>query len=396
MSPARPETTKDDVQENPARDLAPASRPDHCGYLATRHFGNLDGLRFICITAVIWHHAPGKGHLTDISILFARGHTGVDFFFVLSGFLITTLLLREETAKGRFSLRGFYWRRFLRIIPVYYLVVSFAAVYAIIVKGYTDQLEILPYYYLFLSNFLRGEDIGFLSVTWSLAVEEQYYLLWPALLLLVPRRWIVTVLVVLIAVNVSAAMELFSLIGIHPIDVAHLRLQIVSATYAPILMGSLVAILLHRRAGFAALRTITAFPGAPWVWFAALLAALGGFPGALEGLPNLVVHSLMCLMLTSLVIREHTAMSPLLKLAPIARIGQISYGIYLYHLFALSFVVKVLEVSGLYNAGLVLILYFPLSILIAEISFRSFEAWFTRLRHKGPGRVNPSPPRPAE
>ena len=354
MSPARPETTRDDIQGNAARDLAPASRPDHRGYLETRHFGNLDGLRFICITAVIWHHAPGKGHLTDISILFARGHTGVDFFFVLSGFLITTLLLREETAKGRFSLRGFYWRRFLRIIPVYYLVVSFAAVYAIIVKGYTDQLEILPYYYLFLSNFLRGEDIGFLSVTWSLAVEEQYYLLWPALLLLVPRRWIVTVLLVLIA------------------------------------------ILLHRRAGFVALRAVTAFPGAPWVWFAALLAALGGFPGALEGLPNLMVHSLMCLMLTSLVIREDTAMSPLLKLAPITRIGQISYGIYLYHLFALSFVVKVLEVSGLYSGGLVLILYFPLSILIAEISFRTFEAWFMRLRHKGPGRVNSSPPRPAE
>ena len=101
MSPACPETTRDDVQGNAAHDLAPASRPDHRGYLATRHFGNLDGLRFICITAVIWHHAPIRPEMTDISILFARGHTGVDFFFLLSGFLITTLLLREETAKGR-------------------------------------------------------------------------------------------------------------------------------------------------------------------------------------------------------------------------------------------------------------------------------------------------------
>jgi len=395
MSSARSSKTVEGVRGARARDLSRPC-PDHRGYLETRHFGNLDGLRFICITAVIWHHAPIWPDLADISVLFARGHVGVDFFFVLSGFLITTLLLREETAKGRFSLRGFYWRRFLRIIPVYYLVVSFAAFYAIIVKGYTDQLEILPYYYLFLSNFLVGQDIGFLSVTWSLAVEEQYYLIWPALLLLVPRRWIVTVLVVLIAVNVAAAMELLDLIGIHPIDVAHLRLRIMGATYAPILMGSLVAILLHRRAGFAALRAVTAFPGAPWVWFAALLVALGGFPGALEGLPNLVVHSLMCLMLTSLVIREDNAMAPVLKLAPIIRIGQISYGIYLYHLFALSLVMKVLEVSGLYSGGLTLILYYPLSILIAEISFRYFEARFLRLRHKGPGRVNASPPRPAE
>jgi len=59
-------------------------------------------------------------------------------------------------------------------------------------------------------------------------------------------------------------------------------------------------------------------------------------------------------------------------------------------------VMKVLEVSGLYSGGLTLILYYPLSILIAEISFRYFEARFLRLRHKGPGRVNASPPRPAE
>jgi peptidoglycan/LPS O-acetylase OafA/YrhL len=368
----------------------------HDRYLATRHFGSLDGLRFICIAAVIWHHAPKWDGLRDISVFFYRGHVGVDFFFVLSGFLITTLLLREESAKVTFSLRAFYWRRTLRIIPVYFLVVSVAAFYAIVINGYTDQLAILPYYYLFLSNFLVGEEIGFLSVTWSLAVEEQYYLLWPALLLLMPRRWIVTVLIILIAVNVLAAMEVFRLIGIYPIEVAHLRLHIAGATYAPILMGSLAAIVLHRPAGFAALHPLTTFRGAALVWFAALLVALAAFPGALEGLPNLVVHTLMTLMLISLVIREDNTMAPVMKLAPIVRVGQISYGIYLYHLFALAIITKALEVSGISGTGWILLLYFALSVGIAEISFRTYEAWFMRFRHKGPGRVNPSPPRPAE
>jgi len=368
----------------------------HDRYMATRHFGSLDGLRFICIAAVIWHHGPSREELRGVSVLFARGHVGVDFFFVLSGFLITTLLLREETAKGNFSLRAFYWRRILRIVPIYFLVVTVAAFYAIVIQGNTDQLGILPYYYLFLSNFLVGEDIGFLSMTWSLAVEEQYYMLWPALLLLLPRRWIVKILVILIAINVLAAMEAFRLIGIYPIDVGHLRLQISGATYAPILMGSLAAILLHRPTGFAALRPLTGFRGAAVVWFIAVLVALGGFPGALEGLPNLVMHGFMTLMLISLVIREDNEMAPLMKLRPIARIGQISYGIYLYHLFALVIVTKLLEAMGINGTGLVIPLYFALSVGMAEISFRTYEAWFMRFRHKGPGRVNESPARPAE
>ncbi len=368
----------------------------HDRYRTTRHFGSLDGLRFICIAAVIWHHAPKWDGWRDISVFFLRGHVGVDFFFVLSGFLITTLLLREETATGRFNLRSFYWRRFLRIIPIYFLVVSIAAFHAIVIKGHTEQLAILPYYFLFLSNFLVGEDIGFLSITWSLAVEEQYYMLWPALLLLMPRRWVITVLILLIAVNVLAAMEVFRLVGVHPIDVAHLRLQISGATYAPILMGSLAAIMLHRPTGFAALHPLTAFRGAALIWFIALLVALAGFPGALEGMPNLVVHSLMTLMLVSLVIREDNTMAPMLKLAPIARVGQISYGIYLYHLFALAIVNKALEILGIANTSWVLMFYFALSIMIAEISFRTYEAWFMRFRQKGPGRVNERPPRPAE
>ncbi len=89
-------------------------------YLRRRHFGSLDGLRALCIGAVLWHHSPLMDPASPVQLL-TRGFTGVDMFFVLSGFLITTLLLREEQATGRISLSAFYWRRALRILPGYLL-----------------------------------------------------------------------------------------------------------------------------------------------------------------------------------------------------------------------------------------------------------------------------------
>jgi peptidoglycan/LPS O-acetylase OafA/YrhL len=361
--------------------------PAHAQYLHTRHFGSLDGLRFLCISAVIWHHVPLWLEWQEISIFFSRGHVGVDFFFVLSGFLITTLLLREEAAKGRFSLRGFYWRRALRIIPIYFFVVSLAAAYAILVNGRTDQIAILPYYYLFLSNFLVPEDIGFLAPTWSLAMEEQYYLVWPILLLAVPRHWIGPLLVGLIAVNVAGVLGAFTPLGITGFDLGPLHIAQSGTTYAPILLGSLAAVLLHNPGWFARLAPPLALKPAPWICLGALGLALAILPPILEGWPNLLVHGLMTLTLMSLVVREDNGMAPVLKLRPIERVGQISYGIYLYHLMALAVVSKAFEMLGLSGWGMVLVLYYALAIGIAEISFRTLEAWFLGFRHKGLGQV---------
>jgi peptidoglycan/LPS O-acetylase OafA/YrhL len=136
-------------------------------YLGRRHFANLDGLRFVCISMVLWHHAT-PGDLQAIQIL-SRGFLGVDFFFVLSGFLITTLLLREARDYGQFSLRDFYIRRALRILPVYVFVVSAVSFYYVGLKGRSDLADLVPFYYLFLSNFLT-DHIPTLSITWSLSV----------------------------------------------------------------------------------------------------------------------------------------------------------------------------------------------------------------------------------
>lgn len=153
-------------------------------YKDASFFGSLNGIRFLCIIAVMWHHSPMSSMLSGEFPLLGRGFLGVDFFFVLSGFLITTLLLREEERQGRFSLANFYRRRALRIVPPYFLLITAVAGYYVVWKGQEHLAPLVPYYYLFLSNFLI-DDIPLLTITWLLAVEEQYYLMWSLLLLLV-------------------------------------------------------------------------------------------------------------------------------------------------------------------------------------------------------------------
>jgi peptidoglycan/LPS O-acetylase OafA/YrhL len=126
----------------------------------------LDGLRALAFLSVFVNHA------FSVSLLWI----GVDLFFVLSGFLITTILLKQRTEEGYF--RVFYYRRFLRIFPPYYLFLVMVFVF------YETNWQAHWYWYAFyLSNiregFSCGHSVGVLVPMWSLAVEEQFYLLWP-------------------------------------------------------------------------------------------------------------------------------------------------------------------------------------------------------------------------
>lgn len=357
------------------RDTPPIPGQAHDRYRAVRYFANLDGLRFMCIAMVLWHHAQpmpkGTAQLLD------RGFLGVDFFFVLSGFLITTLLLREAARNGRISLPGFYLRRILRIVPIYFFVVTLVALLYIVVKGETQYLRLLPYYYLFLSNFLT-EHIPTLSITWSLSVEEQYYLLWPIALMLLPRRMLVIVALILIAVNVAVSGGYVA--AGTPARAGPLLFTLPTATYAPILMGSLLAITLHGGRGFAMIHRLLGHRLAAPACFIALIAAMQWTPQDVHGWPNLIIHLAMTATLAALVVREDTVFTPLLTRPLIARIGQISYGVYLYHLIALDPVSRVLTMAGMTNGWLFLIAYSAASVIVADISFRTLEAFFRRFR----------------
>jgi peptidoglycan/LPS O-acetylase OafA/YrhL len=162
----------------------------------------LDGLRGIAIILVMLHHftfiRPSAGiDLLIGSVLFFCW-TGVDLFFVLSGFLITGILLDTRGSERYFT--NFYARRTLRIFPLYYLVLvlaffvlpQFPAAHAVVL-GQEQPVAVPPQwpYWLYLTNFSIAEGgwaHGWVDVAWSLAIEEQFYLVWPLMIWLCPPR----------------------------------------------------------------------------------------------------------------------------------------------------------------------------------------------------------------
>ena len=163
------------------------------------YFENLDGLRFFCFLSVFFFHsfitddpaitrAPSY-HFIRVSLL-GNGFLGVNFFFVLSGFLITYLLIKEKLANNFINIRNFWMRRVLRIWPLYFVCVFYGFVifpFTKIFAGGVPNETANPWLYLsFFSNFdsiYHGlPDALGLSVLWSVAVEEQFYLTWPLIL----------------------------------------------------------------------------------------------------------------------------------------------------------------------------------------------------------------------
>src|SRR5579863_8987346 len=156
---------------------------------------SLDGLRAISILFVLAAHEyesrPIFSSRTLLSdVLWLHGSTGVSIFFVISGFLITGLLLREEDKTGRISLRKFYIRRVFRILPPFYAYAVFVLILGwlglagiSVLRGY-DALWAM----LFTWDYNPKVSSWLFAHTWSLSIEEQFYLLWPATLVVLGRK----------------------------------------------------------------------------------------------------------------------------------------------------------------------------------------------------------------
>ncbi len=139
---------------------------------------SLDGLRGLAILLVLFFH---------YEFIVGFGWVGVQLFFVLSGYLITSLLLKEKENPLSFYIKRFYWRRTLRIFPIYYLYIAFVAV-VFLLKGIPEDFpDLLPFLATYTFNFypLIGtysyHDL-FFTHFWSLSVEEQFYLMWPVVI----------------------------------------------------------------------------------------------------------------------------------------------------------------------------------------------------------------------
>jgi peptidoglycan/LPS O-acetylase OafA/YrhL len=158
----------------------------------------LDGLRAYSILLVLFGHtAESNSWLSSrwyLKIFLANSHLGVRVFFVLSGFLITTLLLKEQDATGRISIRGFYERRIARIFPAFYL---YIAVIGVLTAFHVMQVPAASFIAAgtYTWNFFclrpggHGDPSGVFVHIWTLSNEEQFYLIWPSFMVFLGRRW---------------------------------------------------------------------------------------------------------------------------------------------------------------------------------------------------------------
>ncbi len=198
------------------------------------HIPALDGLRGLAILMVMFSHFSiigGIGFVASLALRLAGcGAFGVDLFFVLSGFLITGILL--DTKQTPHALRNFYMRRTLRIFPLNYAVLLAFYLFALLVPlsyvhakpamQFQSVLQDWPWYATYTSNVLIGlrnnSGHGFLTVTWSLSIEEQYYLIWAPLVLTLRPKTVIHLSVLLLAAS-FAVRCLFILSGASPLQI---------------------------------------------------------------------------------------------------------------------------------------------------------------------------------
>jgi peptidoglycan/LPS O-acetylase OafA/YrhL len=351
----------------------------HAAYLAQRSFGSLDGVRAWSVLAVIWHHSvpiePAAFPLLN------RGFLGVDMFFVLSGFLIVTLLLRERDRHGTISLKNFYARRTLRIFPVYYgLLAALGTLYLLkpdagSASTYWDEL---PYYLTYTSNWIKA---GVFPIAWSLAAEEQFYLLWPPIeRFLRGLVWPALALVIGVSQAVNFGLldpALEGWLGASAAD-----LSILQATFTPIALGVGLAHLLHRPTPYARLARWLAHPSAAPLALAAVFASCSWPIDDLSGWPRLSIQLAFVTLLASLVMREDHALRPLLYPRPLRRLGQISYGMYLFHIYFCVASEKLLVKAGLASGPTIFLVATLATAVTAELSFRFFESPILRFKRR--------------
>lgn len=368
-------------------------------YRGIREFASLDGIRALSILAVIWHHACCGVEFLPILRL---GYLGVDMFFVLSGFLIVTLLLRESERTGTISLRKFYIRRSLRIFPLYYsflLAVVLAFGFVLARRPGTDPVSVdrfwhfLPYWLTYTSNWTAIGTVGIMGLMaplWSLATEEQFYLVWPV----IQKRFRASVRIGIALAGIAVCqLSNFRLLDgwlIETFGVRYEDLNILQTTFSPILMGAILAHALHDRRVFAAVARLLAQPGIGLLLAGLLVGMCSIDRPDIGGWLRLSIQCTMCALLGSCAIREDHALRGLLTWRPLARIGRVSYGMYMLHLTVLVVVWGGLKTLGLrmdpseYFPGWAIryAVTIALTWLASEVSYRFLEAKFLGLRDR--------------
>ncbi|HLW70568.1 MAG TPA: acyltransferase family protein [Candidatus Binataceae bacterium] len=352
-------------REPTGRRTAEAARP-----VALPYRSDIDGLRAIAVLAVVMFHANFLGC--------RGGYVGVDVFFVISGFLITSIIV-GEIDRATFSLARFYERRVRRIFPALFLVLTACCLAGALLFDPVDLKhlgESVVATALFASNILFWIQTGYfdspaderpLLHTWSLAVEEQFYVVFPLYLLAVSRFFPKQRNSITLALCAISFMS--SVLAVHYWPDAAFYLAPMRAW--ELLIGALIALDLAPQAAGVAIRNLATILGLALV-LAAVFAysAATPFPGVAALLPTVG---------TALIIWAGIGSSPkassILSFRPLVFVGKISYSLYLWHFMLLGFA-SYLSFGHLSVMPRVLTL--TLAFALSCISWRYVEQIFRR------------------
>lgn len=304
----------------------------------------LDGIRAIAILLVLAQHI-------NVPSATLAGLVGVNLFFVLSGYLITSLLLRERESTGRIDLRSFYERRIRRLVPALVAVLIATGVLMAVQGRFGSYIPQAVVSFFYVSDVAKaiGYDLGYVGHTWSLALEEQFYLIWPALLIFLPRRFLAPATIG--GIVVAVALQLLLVPG----DVlAHFRPDVRADA---VLWGCLIALVPVAVPRWAAAASLVAL-------FVVSFTFL--WPYAI-GLSSV---------LSAIFIAGAATLAPVLSARPLVRIGQISYAMYLWQ----AIPVGLFEKQTLAGNVLAMAAVVAITIALALASERWIEKPFRKPR----------------
>jgi peptidoglycan/LPS O-acetylase OafA/YrhL len=321
---------------------------------------SLDGLRAVAVSLVVLDHAA-------IAPFVGWGQIGVNLFFVLSGFLITTLLIEEREATGRIDVRAFYLRRALRLLPAL-AVLLIGVTLLMLVSGRAaeipvDLLSTLFYVRNWFTAF--GENPGVLSHAWSLSIEEQFYIVWPGTFLLLivfwKGRWRGLVATLVLLALISTMLRAAIWIG---------------GDYNRALWGTdtrLDAILIGCTLAFLRWRWGLALP-----WYVGIIGlTIVGLTGFMDSFSSVVIGMTIVSLAGAAVVLACLD-TRLLAWRPIVAIGVVSYGLYLYH----RPIARIFVDNGLVGQLTAAAAIATISLILAWLSYRYVERPALRLKSR--------------
>jgi len=358
-------------------------------------FKNLDALRFLSFFAVFLSHAFLPGSIGETGGAFGQelsrfahlGRLGVDFFFVLSSFLITWIILEEFGSTGNFKLGYFYFRRILRIWPLYFLLVLAGLTLVglqLITDASKSTLPPVGYLFTFTLNFYITNQgphfLFFLVFLWSIAVEEQFYLAW-AFFLKFFRRYLVVFCAALAVGSI-----LFRWVYYPDSNMLYFHTLSVACDFAA---GAIFALAAFRKKSL--LLWVQRAPAFTWiVLYLLLFLSLLFYDSVFTGRLAVSLERAWFALLFALVIMEQSyALHSPVKLGKwqiLNYLGKRSYGLYCYHGIVLTGATWLLSAYPSWN-GMFLKLVIPVVLFLfttfaASVSYRFFEKPFLQMKQR--------------